>query len=41
MITGLDKSKRKVSLSIKELEIQNEKIAIKNMERAELAAVKA
>jgi len=29
MIVGLDKSKRKVSLSIKELEIQNEKIAIK------------
>ena len=29
MITGLDKKKRKVSLSIKELEIQNEKIAIK------------
>ena len=29
MIVGLDKEKRKVSLSIKELEIQNEKIAIK------------
>ncbi len=29
MIVGLDKSKRKVSLSIKELEIKNEKIAIK------------
>ena len=29
MIVGLDKNKRKVSLSIKELEIQNEKIAIK------------
>ena len=29
MIVGLDKKKRKVSLSIKELEIQNEKIAIK------------
>jgi small subunit ribosomal protein S1 len=29
MIIGLDKEKRKVSLSIKELEIQNEKIAIK------------
>ena len=29
MIVGLYKSKRKVSLSIKELEIQNEKIAIK------------
>ena len=29
MITGLDKEKRKVSLSIKELEIKNEKIAIK------------
>ena len=29
MIVGLDQEKRKVSLSIKELEIQNEKIAIK------------
>ena len=29
MIVGLDKEKRKVSLSIKELEIENEKIAIK------------
>ncbi len=29
MVTGLDKEKRKVSLSIKELEIQNEKIAVK------------
>ena len=29
MVVGLDKDKRKVSLSIKELEIQNEEIAIK------------
>ena len=29
MITGLDLNKRKVTLSIKELEIKNEKIAIK------------
>ena len=29
MIVGLEKDKRKASLSIKELEIQNEKIAIK------------
>ena len=29
MIVGLEKDKRKVSLSIKELEIENEKIAIK------------
>ncbi len=29
MIVGLDKDKRKVTLSIKELEIKNEKIAIK------------
>ena len=29
MLIGLDKNKRKVSLSIKELEIKNEKIAIK------------
>ena len=28
MIVGLEKEKRKVALSIKELEIQNEKIAI-------------
>ena len=29
MIVGLEKDKRTVSLSIKELEIENEKIAIK------------
>ena len=29
MIVGLEKDKRKVSLSIKALEIENEKIAIK------------
>ena len=29
MIVGLEKDKRKVTLSIKELEIKNEKIAIK------------
>ena len=29
MIIDLDKEKRKVNLSIKELEIQNEKLAIK------------